>query len=137
MAPDEQALRELHATWMDAVNAGDLSRLLPLMTEDVVLLSPGQAPVGREGFQSAFLGGHEQFRLRCDSEQEEIVVSGDLAYTRCRDTLAVTPRAGGPTARLAGHRITIYRRQPDGRWQLARDAHTLTHVAEDASAQAR
>lgn len=24
----------------------------------------------------------------------------------------------------AGHRITVYRKQPDGRWLLARDAHT-------------
>ena len=50
MGSDEQALRELHATWIEAVNAGDLARLLGLMAEDVVLLNPGQAPVGREGF---------------------------------------------------------------------------------------
>ena len=30
--------------------------------------------------------------------------------------------------RLAGHRITVYRKQPDGRWLLARDAHTLSPV---------
>ena len=29
---------------------------------------------------------------------------------------------------LAGHRITVYRKQPDGRWLLARDAHTLSPV---------
>jgi ketosteroid isomerase-like protein len=31
---------------------------------------------------------------------------------------------------LAGHRITVYRKQPDGRWLLARDAHTLSPVAK-------
>lgn len=130
MTPDEQALGALHAAWMQAVNAGDLARLLALMTEDVVLLSPGQPPVGRDGFAAAFLGGHARFDLRCTSELEEVVVSGDLACTRCRDTLALTPRSGGGATALAGHRITVYRRQPDGRWLLARDAHTLTPVAE-------
>jgi ketosteroid isomerase-like protein len=29
---------------------------------------------------------------------------------------------------LAGYRLTVYRKHPDGRWLLARDAHTLTPV---------
>jgi ketosteroid isomerase-like protein len=60
---------------------------------------------------------------------EEVVVVGDLAYTLCRDSLSVTPHAGGEAAELAGHRITIYRKQPDGRWLLARDANTLSPMA--------
>jgi ketosteroid isomerase-like protein len=32
MESDERAIREVHATWIDAVNAGDLVRLLALMT---------------------------------------------------------------------------------------------------------
>ena len=32
------------------------------------------------------------------------------------------------SGQLAGHWITIYRMQPDGRWLLARDAHTLRTV---------
>jgi len=61
------------------------------------------------------------------------VAAGDLAYTLCRDSLSVTPRAGGESTPLAGHRITIYRRQPDGRWLLARDAHTLSAAAKPGS----
>lgn len=53
---------------------------------------------------------------------------GEVAYTLCRDSLSMTPRAGGETAELTGHRITIYRKQLDGGWLLARDAHTLTPV---------
>lgn len=125
---DEQAVRDHHATWMDAVNAADLARLLPMMTEDVVLLNPGGAPISRDGFSAALLGGHEQFKLRCVSELEEVVVSGDLAYTRCRDALSLVPRAGGDPVALAGYRLTVYRKQADGRWLLAPDAHTLVPV---------
>ena len=130
MGSDEQEIRELHATWIRAVNAGDLARLLTLMTDDVVFLNPGQAPCGRDGFSANFSAGHQRVLIRCTSELEEVVVVGEVAYTWSRDALSVTPRAGGDTRQLAGHRITVYRKQPDGRWLLARDAHTLSPVAK-------
>jgi uncharacterized protein (TIGR02246 family) len=126
MRTDERVIRDVHSTWIDAVNAGDLARLLPLMADDVVFLNPGQAPFGRDGFSIAFSAAHQQAVVRCISELEEVVVVGEVAYTRSRDALSVTPRGGGQATQLAGHRITIYRRQPDGRWLLARDAHTLS-----------
>ena len=126
MGPDERAIRQVHSTWIDAVNVGDLGRLLTLMADDVVFLSPGQAPFGRDGFSLGFSAAHRQAQIRCVSELEEVVVVGEVAYTRSRDSLSVTPRAGGKATQMAGHRITVYRKQPDGRWLLARDAHTLS-----------
>jgi uncharacterized protein (TIGR02246 family) len=131
MGSDEQAIRELHSTWIDAVNAGDLVRLLTLMADDCLFLNPGRAPLGRDEFSAVFSAAHKQARIRCISELEEVVVVGEVAYTRSRDSLSVIPLAGPPfpeATQLAGHRITIYRKQPDGRWLLARDAHTLSPV---------
>ena len=129
MGPDERAIREANSTWIDAVNAGDLARLLSLMADDVVFLNPGQAPIGRDGFSAGFPAAHQQSRIRCISELEEVVVVGEVAYTRSRDSLSVTPRGDGEAMQLAGHRITIWRKQLDGRWLLARDAHTLSRVS--------
>ena len=129
MESDERALHETHTAWIDAVNAGDVTRLLGLMTDDAVFLNPGRDPVGRDAFPVGFSSAHQQHLIRCTSELEEVVVAGDIGYTRCRDALLVTPRAGGEATALAGHRLTVYRRQPDGRWLLARDAHTLSPVA--------
>ncbi len=128
MGPDERAVRGVHTTWIDAVNAGDLVRLLTLMADDVVFLNPGRAPFGRDGFSPGFSAAHQQSRINCISELEEVVVVGEVAYTRTRDSLSVIPRAGGETMQLAGDRLTVYRKQPDGRWLLARDAHTLSPV---------
>ena len=128
MGSDERSIREVHTTWIDAVNAGDLVRLLTLMADDVVFLNSGQAPFGRNGFPVRFSAAHQQSRIRCISELEEIVIVGEVAYTLCRDSLSVTPRAGREATELAGHRITIYRKQPDGRWLLVRDANTLSLV---------
>ena len=128
MGSDERAIREAHSIWIDAVNVGDLVRLLTLMADDVVFLTPGQAPAGRDGFSASFPAAHQQARIHCRSELEEVVVVGEVAYTWSRDSLSVTPIADGEATQLAGHRITIWRKQPDGRWLLARDAHTLSPV---------
>ena len=133
MGPDERTIREVHSTWIDAVNAGDLACLLRLMADDVVFLNPGQAPIGRDGFSPGYSAAHQQARINCVSELEDVVVVGEVAYTLSRDSLSVTPRAGGEAMQLAGHRITVYRKQTDGRWLLARDANTMSPVAKPGS----
>ncbi len=129
MNSEERAVRQVHASWIDAVNAGDLEYLLSQMAGDVVFLNVGQPPVGRDAFSSGFVAAHQQNLIRCGSEVEQITIVGEVAYTCCRDTLSVIPRAGGAAIALAGHRLTIYRKQTDGRWLLACDANTLAEVA--------
>jgi len=38
------------------------------------------------------------------------------------------PREGGAALEMKGDRLTVYRKDSDGRWRLARDAHTLSPV---------
>jgi len=130
MGSDERAIRELHLTWIDSVNKGDLARVLSSMADDVVFLGPGEAPAGRDAFSPHFSAAQEQARINCVSELQDVVVVGEVAYTLSRDTLSVTPRAGGEEMRFAGYRSNVYRKQPDGRWLLARDTHTLSPVAK-------
>jgi uncharacterized protein (TIGR02246 family) len=62
MVSDEREIHTVHSIWIDAVNAvnaGDLARLLTLAADDVVFLAPGQAPFGREGFSSNFMAAHQ------------------------------------------------------------------------------
>lgn len=130
MGTDEQAIRELHLSWIDAVNTGDLVGLLSSMADEVIFLGPGETPSGRDAFSSRFSAAHEQARINCISELQDVVVVGEVAYTLSRDTVSMTPRAGGEEMRFAGYRSTIYRKQPDRGWLLARDTHTLSPVAK-------
>ena len=75
------------------------------------------------------MAAHQQMQICCTSELEEVVVVSEVAYTRSRDALSVTPRAGGKAAQFTGHRMTVYRKQRDGRWLLSCDVHTLSAVA--------
>ena len=129
MEPEERDIRELHGTWIAAVNAGDLPTLLSLMQDDVLFLGPGETPSGRDAFSPRFSAAHQQARINCISELQNVVVVGEVAYTLSQDMLSVAPRAGGEEMRFAGYRSTVYRKQPDSRWLLARDTHTLSPVA--------
>ena len=128
MHPDEQAIRDVHDTWIAAVNAGDLAELQGLMTDDAVFMNPGREAIGPAEFPAGFGRAQRQFHVRCVSDPQEVAISGDLAYVRSRDSLSLMPREGGAPLEMAGDRLTVYRREPGGRWRLARDAHTLSPV---------
>ena len=114
MGPDERAIREVHSSWIDAVDAGDLVRLLPLMADDVVFLNPGQAPVGRDGFSANFSAAHQQVWVRCSTELEEVVVVGEVAYAEPRRTVGDFPRRRGSGAarRSSNHGLPQTTRRP-------------------------
>ena len=133
MKPDEQEIRRVHSIWIAAVNAGDLERLLTLVEQDVVFLTPGHPPSGRQNFSSNFIAAHQQMQIDWSSDLEEVSIFGEIAYTRSRDTLSMVPRAGGKPAQLGGHRMTVYRKQGDGRWLLSPDIHTLCSAKPGAN----
>jgi len=42
MSDDEQAIRQLVQDWMDFTRRGEFDRVLNLMTDDALFLTPGQ-----------------------------------------------------------------------------------------------
>jgi uncharacterized protein (TIGR02246 family) len=124
MTNDERAIRDLIATWMEASRKGDTQTVLGLMSDDVVFMVPGREPFGKEAFAAASQG-MKDVRMEGTSDIREIEVHGDWAYLRNYITMTMTP-PGGDLVRRAGYTLTILRRQPDGRWLLARDANLVT-----------
>jgi uncharacterized protein (TIGR02246 family) len=124
MSEDERAIRELVETWMRASQSGDIQTVLSLMTDDVVFLVQGREPYGKEIF-AATSQGHKDVRMEGRSEIQELRVLGAWAYIRNFIEITVTPPGGAPTRR-AGHTLTLLRKEPDGRWRLARDANLVT-----------
>jgi uncharacterized protein (TIGR02246 family) len=124
MKNDEDAIRDLVAAWMAASKAGDVQTVLGLMTDDVVFMVPGREPFGKEAFaaSSAAMKGVE---FEGTSEIRELQVLGDWAYLRNHIQISMTPPGGTPMKR-SGFTLTILRKQPDGRWLLARDANLVS-----------
>ena len=126
MSPDERAIRDLVDTWMKASRAGDAATVLSLMADDVVFMVPGQEPFGKEAFAKAS-EGMQGLKMEGASEIREIKVLDDWAYIRSHIAITMTPPGGTPVKR-AGWTLTLLRKEPDGRWVLARDANLLTKV---------
>jgi uncharacterized protein (TIGR02246 family) len=127
MMSDEQQIRDLIATWLRVSAEGDINKILPLMAEDVVFLVAGQPPMrGRDAFAISFARWQGKFRLETNCEIQEIQVSGDLAYSWTKLSVTMTPLDGGPANRRSGYTLTVLRKNPQGEWQIFRDANLLT-----------
>ena len=123
MTDDERAIRQVVETWMQASQSGDTATVLSLMTDDVVFSVPGREPFGKEAFAAAS-GAQRGLQMRGTSEIVELQVLGDWAFTRNRIDLTITPPASDPMRR-SGYTLSLYRKDADGRWRLARDANLL------------
>jgi uncharacterized protein (TIGR02246 family) len=123
MTDDERAIRDLVATWMKASQAGDVATVLGLMADDVIFMVPGREPFGKEAFAAASQS-MKGARFEGSYDIREIKLLGDSAYLRNYVTVTMTP-PGGETVRRAGYTLSILRKEPSGKWVLARDANLV------------
>jgi uncharacterized protein (TIGR02246 family) len=130
MQSDEAQIRQLVETWMAASKAGEVDKVLSLMTDDAVFLVPGKPPMRKDEFAKAAgaqaTGAAPKFDGR--SEIQEIKVIGDWAFMWARLTVIATPPDGSASSTRAGYTLTVFHKQ-QGQWRLARDANLLAPVA--------
>ena len=121
-ADDEKGIAEFNRQYLAAINGGDAAALGRLTTEDHMMISSGGAPmVGRAAMVEAMTRGFQTTSIEEHWMPQETVISGDLAYQRGTYTVAATPKAGGATRKTSGNFLRIYRRLPDGSWNMVRD----------------
>ena len=107
MKTDEQAIRELTATWMAATKAGDIDTVLSLMAEDAVFLVAGQPPmIGKLAYAAAARPKPNQAPPQIDgtSEIQEIKVLGDWAFMWTKLKVVMTPPGAAAPVNRAGHK---------------------------------
>jgi uncharacterized protein (TIGR02246 family) len=124
MSDDEQAIRDMVQTWMDATRRGDIETVLDLMTDDIIFMTPGREPFGKQEFreQSEAMSGAQ---MDGRAEVREIRVLGDWAWIRNHIDLTAIPPGGEPIRR-SGYTLSILQKGADGQWRLARDANLVT-----------
>jgi uncharacterized protein (TIGR02246 family) len=121
---DEQEIRDLVAIWASASGAGDLAAIAPLMDDDILFMTAGNEPFGRDVFIQHFENNVKQMNLAVRAEVREVEVRDDLAFARTWLEVRVTPLSGEPITRT-GYTLSIYRRRPGGGWKLWRDANLV------------
>lgn len=119
---DEQAIRDLIGQWMDATKKGDTASVLDLMTDDVVFMTAGREPFGKEVFRAAS-AAMQGIKIDGEHRMEEVHVIGDHGWARIHLVVKST-MPGGKVIAQAGWNLTIFRKEK-GAWKVARDANLL------------
>ena len=115
----EQQIKESDARFVDAFNRGDFDTIETLHADNAMLLGPDSpATVGGseavvEGFRELWEGGWRNMSL----SSVEIGSDGDLAY-HVGKVESDVPTKDGPTKRIAGKYVDIYKRGADGSWKI-------------------
>jgi uncharacterized protein (TIGR02246 family) len=115
------AIKAVSAAEFASLVSEDVDAHLATMTEDCVMLPPGEpAVVGHEAIAAWSAAFGELFDASGGYTGSEVVVLGDWAIERYTGEVTFTP-AGGEGAPVTFKGIHIYRRQADGSWLIAQD----------------
>jgi uncharacterized protein (TIGR02246 family) len=122
-ASELQALDRLRDAHVAALNAGDVDAWVACFTDDAVQMPPNfPANVGSDsirGWSGGMLGA---FQADFSLSPDEVEAAGEeWVFERGTYTITLTPKAGGEAIEEVGKYITLYQRQRDGSWLMARD----------------
>jgi ketosteroid isomerase-like protein len=116
---DKNEIEAAIAEFASAYNAGDLGRVLSYYGDDLIKDRNGSPPETKAEAGKRIALAFEKFRSRVEVSNEEIHVSGDLAFTRGRFRVMLTPKAGGDS-QIADRRYLEIWRKELGRWLVVR-----------------
>lgn len=106
-----------------AINANDADAWARCFTTDGVQMPPNDAAnIGIDAILAWSTGLLTVFCAEFSLNVDEVELTGERwALERGSYTIALTAKAGGPPHSDSGKYMTIYERQTDGSWLMARD----------------
>ena len=123
---DEQQILDVMDEWRRLTAAGDVDGLLSLVADDVVFLTPGNPPIGKQDFANGFRQVSAKARIESKQDVREIRISGNIAYAWSHLSVVLTPKDGGKNWDNSGHALTVFNKSSSGKWLFARDANLMT-----------
>jgi uncharacterized protein (TIGR02246 family) len=106
-----------------ALNTNDPDAWVACFAPDAVQMPPNDPPnIGTDHIRAWSSGMLAAFRAEFSLDIDEVKLAGDDWAFECGTyTIALTPKAGGTPIRDTGKYLTIYHRQTDHSWLMARD----------------
>ena len=123
MSDDVRAIRNLIDRWMKASKAGDTQAVLNMMTDDVIFMTCGRDPFGKEEFAAAS-ATMTDMKIDGTADVKEVSVHGDWAWARTHMSITVT-MPDGKEMRRSGYVLSIFTKDMDSIWRIIRDANLL------------
>ena len=126
--PDVDAIKAVSAAEFAALVAEDVDAHLAVLTEDCILLPPGEpAVMGLEAIATWSAAFGEMFDVSGGYTGSEVVVLGDLAIEHYTGEMTIEGAPGPVTFKG----IHVYDRQADGSWKIVRDVWNMDVPASE------
>ena len=117
---EKTAIEKSLFSYRDALNASDVTKVLPLYTNDGVFM-PSNAPsaIGQEQVKAAYEFVFSQIQLSIEFYIDEIVVTGDYAFARTTSKGTTLIHANKQTVAEENRELFVLQRT-NGQWKIAR-----------------
>jgi uncharacterized protein (TIGR02246 family) len=132
-ATDTDAIRQMYAAFVAAKLDRDVQRELSFVTDDAVYSPPGLPDVaGKAALRAWWTSREAADSLEVfDLDPGEVIVAGDLAYSRGTSMSRFRNRGTGQISNQAVRHLDILRRQPDGHWLISRHIRNSSKAAPE------
>ena len=128
---DIAAVQSIWPQYCAALIDGDMDRWISLWIDDGVQMPPDTpAKTGKQNIREAMQPLLDLYGWDISILPEETHVAGDWAFSRGNYSWAWTPKAAGEKMAGAGKFLTIFQKQDDGLWKIARDCFNGNGPAE-------
>ncbi|HKN74325.1 MAG TPA: DUF4440 domain-containing protein [Candidatus Acidoferrum sp.] len=118
-----ETLAKLREAWVQDLRTKQLEPILKFYAADGVFLQPnGERIAGSAALRNLFQNIMATFNSDLTLHSQSLETSGDLAYDSGDFQESLTTIATGAKITSTGSYIIIYKRQPDGSWQIIQHA---------------
>jgi uncharacterized protein (TIGR02246 family) len=114
--------QDVNTKWYAAFDAGDATAIAKFYATDAVVFAQDQTLRGRAAVEAYHAGNFQKTRFKCDWGIDSVQTVGKQTAVLGHDSCVETPKAGGTAKTVKSRWLTIYERQADGSWLMARDA---------------
>ena len=117
---ENQEIKNLLFTYRDALNASDVSKVLPLYTEDGIFM-PSGAPtaIGTEQIKGTYEFVFSNINLSIEFYIDEITVTGEYAIARTTSKGTTLIHATGETVPEENRELFVLQKE-NGSWKIDR-----------------
>ena len=117
---DQTAIEKVLKTYGEALNAGDVAKIVSLYTPDgVVIPQGGPTATGQAQVKATYEQFFKAVKFDIKFQVEEVVVSGNYAFARTHSAGTTRVQASGQTA-PEGNRELYVLQKINQEWKLAR-----------------
>ena len=118
---DAAAIRAHIDKFVAAWNTADNATLVNTISEDAILMQPNGPPhEGRDRILETIASGYDIEMSQQTAVVDEVIVMGDHAYARGAWIVVPTSTSGLYAQASIGKWVVLYKRGPDGSWQIFR-----------------